>query len=155
MFTFVYPNIKLKKCRGLKTQLLDWSLVLRSTITSPLLLQQLHWFPVSYRVVFKILLLVYKARHGLCPGYVSELLQERKSSRALRSSSLGLLATPTSRTNSYGDRTFSVCAPKLWNCLPNHVRNVGTLPLFKKNLKTYLFSIFVDSYYGQFLNNFH
>ena len=120
--------------------------VLRSTITSPLLLQQLHWFPVSYRVVFKILLLVYKARHGLCPGYVSELLQERKSSRALRSSSLGLLATPTSRTNSYGDRTFSVCAPKLWNCLPNHVRNVGTLPLFKKNLKTYLFSIFVDSY---------
>ena len=146
MFTFVYPNIKFKKCRGLKTQLLDWSLVLRSTITSPLLLQQLHWFPVSYRVVFKILLLVYKARHGLCPGYVSELLQERKSSRALRSSSLGLLATPTSRTNSYGDRTFSVCAPKLWNCLPNHVRYVGTLPLFKKNLKTYLFSIFVDSY---------
>ena len=59
------------------------------------LLQQLHRFPVSYRVVFKILLLVYKARHGLCPGYVSELLQERKSSRALRSSSLGLLATPT------------------------------------------------------------
>ena len=110
------------------------------------LLQQLHRFPVTYRVDFKILLLVYKARHGLCPGYVSELLQERKSSRALRSSSLGLLATPTSRTNSYGDRTFSVCAPKLWNCLPNHVRNVGTLPLFKKNLKTYLFSIFVDSY---------
>ncbi|CAH3163442.1 unnamed protein product, partial [Pocillopora meandrina] len=46
-----------------------------------------------------------------------------------------LLATPTSRTNSYGDRTFSVCAPKLWNCLPNHVRNVGTLPLFKKESK--------------------
>ena len=109
------------------------------------LLQQHYRFPVTYRVDFKILLLVYKARHGLCPGYVSELLQERKSSRALRSSSLGLLATPTSRTNSYGDRTFSVCAPKLWNCLPNHVRNVGTLPLFKKNLKTYLFSIFVDS----------
>ena len=36
------------------------------------LLQQLHWLPVSYRIVFKILLLVYKARHGLCPGYVSE-----------------------------------------------------------------------------------
>ena len=28
------------------------------------LLQQLHWLPVSYRIVFKILLLVYKARHG-------------------------------------------------------------------------------------------
>ena len=36
------------------------------------LLQQLHWLPVLYCVVFKILLLVYKAHHGLCPGYVSE-----------------------------------------------------------------------------------
>ena len=119
------------------------------------LLQQLHRFPVSYRVVFKILLLVYKARHGLCPGYVSELLQEKKSSPALRSSSPGLLATPTSRTKTNGERTFSVSSPKLWNGLRNHFRNVGTLPVFKKNLKTYLFSIFVDSYYGQFLDNFH
>ena len=36
------------------------------------LLQQLHWLPVLYCVVFKILRLVYKACHGLCPGYVSE-----------------------------------------------------------------------------------
>ena len=114
------------------------------------LLQQFHWLPVSYRVVFKILLLVYKARHGLCLGYVSELLWERK----LRSSSLGLLATPTSRTKTYGDRAFSVCAPKLWNGLPNHVINVGTLPLLKKNLKTHLFSIFSDNYCVHFKINF-
>ena len=110
------------------------------------LLQQLHWLPVLYCVVFKILLLVYKARHGLCPGYVSEQWQEWKQSRVLHLSSLGLLAAPTSRTKTYGDRAFSVCAPKLWNGLPNHVRNVGTLPLFKKNLKTYLFSKFINSY---------
>ena len=114
------------------------------------LLQQLHWLPVSYRVVFKILLLVYKARHGLCPGYVSELLQERKSSPALRSSSPGLLATPTSRTKTNGERTFSVSAPKLWNGLPNHVRNVGTLPLFKKNRKTF----FILYIYRQLLSSF-
>ena len=114
------------------------------------LLQQLHWLPVSYRVVFKILLLVYKARHGLCPGYVSELLQERKSSPALRSSSPGLLATPTSRTKTNGERTFSVSAPKLWNGLPNHVRNVGTLPFFKKNRKTF----FILYIYRQLLSSF-
>ena len=115
------------------------------------LLQQLHWLPVLYCVVFKILLLVYKAHHGLCPGYVSEWWQEWKSSQVLCSSSLGLLATPTSRTKTYEDRAFSVCAPKLWNGLPNHVRNVGTLPLFKKNLKTYLFSIII---YQQLLCSF-
>ena len=114
------------------------------------LLQQLHWLPVSYRIVFKILLLVYKARHGLCPGYVSELLQERKSSPALRSSSPGLLATPTSRTKTNGERTFSVSAPKLWNGLPNHVRNVGTLPFFKKNRKTF----FILYIYRQLLSSF-
>ena len=103
------------------------------------LLQQLHWLPVLYCVVFKILLLVYKAHHGLCPGYVSEWWQEWKSSQVLCSSSLGLLATPTSRTKTYEDRAFSVCAPKLWNGLPNHVRNVGTLPLFQKNLKNIYF----------------
>lgn len=120
------------------------------------LLQQLHWLPISYRVVFKILLLVLKARHGLCPGYVSEAeLQERKSSRVLPSSSLRLLATPTSTTKTCGDREFSVCTPKLWNGLPNHDRNVGILSLFKKNLKTCLFCIFIDSYCVHFLINFN
>ena len=51
----------------------------------------------------------------------------------------------TLRRKTYGDRAFSVCAPKLWNGLPSHVRNVETLPLFKKKLKAYLFSIFIDS----------
>ena len=53
------------------------------------------------------------------------------------------------RTNSWfvqEPRAFSVCAPKLWNGLPNHFRNVGTLPLSQKNLQTCLFSIFIDSY---------
>ena len=106
------------------------------------LLQQLHWLPVSYHVVFKILLLVYKVCHGLCPGYVTELLQERKSFWVLCASSLGFPATPTSRKKTYGKRAFPVCALKLRNGLLNHVRNVGTLSLCKNNLKPHLFSIF-------------
>ena len=57
--------------------------------------------------------------------------RRKKSSQVLHSSSLELLATPTSRTKTYGDRAFSVCAPKLWTGLRNNIRNVGTLPLFK------------------------
>ncbi len=33
-------------------------------------LQQIHWLPVTYRIQFKILVLVFKARHGLAPSYV-------------------------------------------------------------------------------------
>ena len=145
--------MKSTKCREFKTAA---RLVTRSSEYDHItpLLQQLHWLPVSYRVAYKILLLVHNVRRVLCPGYVSELLQERKSSRALRSSSQGLLTTPTSWTKTYGDRAFSVCAPKLGNGLPNHVRNIGTLPLYKKNLETYLFSIFIDTYCVHFLNSF-
>ncbi|KAK5918988.1 hypothetical protein CgunFtcFv8_022921 [Champsocephalus gunnari] len=37
-------------------------------------LQQLHWLPVKSRIVFKILLLAFKAIHNLTPLYLSDLL---------------------------------------------------------------------------------
>ena len=39
----------------------------------------------------------------------------------------------------YGDRAFSVAAPKLWNELPLGLRSLVTINLFKKHLKTDLF----------------
>ena len=50
-------------------------------------LRKLHWLPVRYRIIFKILLLVYKGVNGLAPVYISEILHYRASSRLLRSSS--------------------------------------------------------------------
>ena len=43
-------------------------------------LVDLHWLPVYYRVIFKMLLLTYKALHGLAPTYLSDLLCYRTSS---------------------------------------------------------------------------
>ena len=51
------------------------------------LLVQLQWLLISYRTVFKLLLLVYKSVNGLCPSYVSDLLKIKSSSRSLRSTS--------------------------------------------------------------------
>ena len=34
---------------------------------------------------------------------------------------------------------FSVCAPKFWNDLPEHIKFSLNLTYFKGNLKTYLF----------------
>ena len=48
---------------------------------------ELHWLPVLARIHFKILLLAFKAIHGLAPGYISNLLVIKlKSSYNLRSS---------------------------------------------------------------------
>ena len=37
-------------------------------------LQSLHWLPVKFRIVFKVLLLVYKALNGMAPPYLSDML---------------------------------------------------------------------------------
>ena len=38
-----------------------------------------------------------------------------------------------------GDSAFGAAAPRLWNELPVNIRASGTLPMFRKCLKTYLF----------------
>ena len=45
----------------------------------------LHWLPVEYRIIYKILLLVYKPVNGLSPSYISNLLSVCSSSYLLRS----------------------------------------------------------------------
>ena len=102
-------------------------------------LKQLHWLPVRYRIVFKILLLVYKALNGTAPSYISELLKYHTSERKLRSSSQHLLATPKARLKTYGERAFAVAAPRLWNSIPLELRSSSSTDIFKRHLKTYLF----------------
>ena len=81
-------------------------------------LNSLHWLPVLYRIDFKLLMFVFKALNGLAPSYLSELLTVRNPSRALRSTNQLLLEVPRSKYKHWGDRAFSVAAPRLWNKLP-------------------------------------
>ena len=63
----------------------------------------LHWLPVSYRIVFKILLLVFKSLNNLSPSYLADRLSYQSHSRVLRSASKQLLDQPRSITKTYGD----------------------------------------------------
>ena len=104
-------------------------------------LRQLHWLPIQQRIVFKILLQTYRALHGMAPVYIRDLLIPYSPARNLRSSTDRLLLTiPRTKCRRYGDRAFSVSAPRLWNNLPYNIRNCATLATFKTKLKTHLFS---------------
>ncbi|KAL9964335.1 hypothetical protein ACROYT_G027963 [Oculina patagonica] len=100
---------------------------------------KLHWLPVQFRIIFKLLLIVYKALNDKTPSYVSSMLSFRKFSRSLRSSGQELLTEPMAKLKTYGDRAFSTAAPRLWNNLPLSIRKSASEDIFKKNLKTYLF----------------
>ena len=88
-------------------------------------LKDLHWLPVRYRIVYKILLIVYKAINGLSPLYISNLFSFYTPSRNLRLNEKLLLIEPKSK-HSWGDRSFVVAAPRLWNELPLSIRTSPT-----------------------------
>ena len=110
------------------------------------LLHKLHWLPVSYRIEFKLLLITYKCLNNLAPSYLSELISVRCMDRTLRSSAGLLLDIPKSMTKTFGDRAFSVSAPRLWNALPLHLRSAESITKFKKELKTHFFNIAFANY---------
>ncbi|KAF7640974.1 hypothetical protein LDENG_00002140, partial [Lucifuga dentata] len=102
---------------------------------------QLHWLPVQQRINYKILLLTFKALHNLAPPYLSELLHPYTPSRSLRSSSAVLLSVPSFRLSTMGARAFSCSAPRLWNSLPLHIRQLDSITQFKSQIKTRLFKL--------------
>ena len=102
-------------------------------------LKSLHWLPIPSRIEFKILCLTFRALHGDAPVYLKHLIVPHQTGRNLRSSSRVSLTVPKSRTKMYGDRSFSIAAPRLWNNLPESLQNELNFNRFRKNLKTHLF----------------
>ena len=103
-------------------------------------LKDLHWLSVRKRITFKILLITYKALHGLAPTYLSELPTVYKPSHCLHSEiSFNLLIAPKYKTKLYEERAFAVAAPTLWNKLPSAIKNSESVAAFKTSLKTFLF----------------
>ena len=89
---------------------------------------------------FKILLLTHRALTSHAPGYIELCVNQRQAIRSLRSSEHNLLCVPYTRRH-WGDRTFSVAAPSLWNAIPQQLTLTAvTTAAFKVKLKTYLFS---------------
>ena len=99
----------------------------------------LHWLPIKSRIQYKVLLLAYKAQHQAAPVYLADLLQPYLPGRNLRSEHQHRLEQPKSRLKKYGDRAFSVCAPRLWNVLPDDIKQAKSVDIFKGLLKTHLF----------------
>ena len=109
-------------------------------------LQELHWLRIEERIIFKIAMIIFKCLYGTVPSYLSGLISLYRPARSgLRSAdditrltelnSAKLLKTAT-------DRSFVHSAPIMWNKLPSSIRESGTLPAFKRGLKTHLFSAY-------------
>ena len=105
-------------------------------------LRSLHWLLVRHQITFKIAVTVYKCLHGLAPPYLTEYCTSTSfdaGRRHLRSAYTRQLIIPRTRT-SYGDRSFAVHGPVMWNSLCNTTCGSTDLSLatFRNRLKTLL-----------------
>jgi len=100
------------------------------------LLSQLHGLPVSKRIQFKIATLTYQLVTFGQPTYLSSVSIPYQPQRSLRSVSQNLLSIPRCNS-SFGQWSFSYCAPKIWNELPLSVSQSPLLHTFKRSLKTH------------------
>ena len=87
-------------------------------------MRSLHWLPVRSRIIFKVLLRVYKSLHGFSPAHLSGMKNR--------------LIEPWIRLVTFGDRAFYKAGPTLGNKLPTHITSSPTLSSFKQNPKTHL-----------------
>ena len=95
-------------------------------------LNKFHWLPVQKRIVFKILLIVHKCLVGKAPVSLARMLEFGGSTRTNQLSE--------ARCNGrYGERSFAVAGPKIWNLLPLDIRLEEKTEDFKTKLKTFLF----------------
>ena len=110
------------------------------TIHASPILKELHWLPIKDRIIFSVIVNVFKALHGQSPQYIRNLLCYEEKTRFTHSRGKSLLKILKRNNKTYGIRSFSCAGPYEWNRLPLYLRQKETLKDFKKDLKTYLFS---------------
>ena len=98
------------------------------------IIHKLHWLRVECRVIFKLLVLIYKCLHEMAPECLVQLIDVKDNSRCI-------LFLKHYQSN-YARRSFRYIAPKLWNNLPEKIRLSHSLSNFKSQTKHLLFNDF-------------
>ena len=78
----------------------------------------------------------YRSKDQKVINQTREKKQPKRSRLVLQARVAEVLFFPTA---SFGERSFSFCAPKIWNSLPFDIRHKPSAASFKSALKTYLF----------------
>ena len=112
----------------------------RYTSITPIL-NELHWLPINKWCKFKILLLTFKSLNGCAPEYLCDMLNVYMPNRSLRSTAFTSLVPYRNRSIRLGKRLFGTSAAKLWNELPRNIQRADSITMFKKRLKTFIFSV--------------
>lgn len=111
------------------------------------ILKSLHWLPIRARIMYKVIVTVFRVANGTAPLYLRKLFTKCQSQyrKRLRSSSSSHIRFDIPSTNSkLADRSLAIMGPKWWNSLPDYLKDITNENQFKAKLKTYLFGLFFN-----------
>ena len=91
--------------------------------------------PIHIRNLQLLMTEIYKTKWELNPSFMKEIFVEKHSPYGLRSCHNLLL--PQVRTTCYGLETISFLGCRLWQALPNDMKQSDTLSSFKRKIKTW------------------
>jgi hypothetical protein len=135
------PNIQINRLQKIQNRAAR--IVTRTAYDASVqpVLKSLHWLPVRARIMYKVIVLVFKSLKQTAPKYLSDMLNIQQSRYSLRSGDTLTLIVPRTRTK-MAERSFTVVGPKWWNQLPNELKDTTCEEIFRRKLKTHLFRQF-------------
>ena len=97
------------------------------------LFAELKWMTFPERVMYQKAILMYKIMHNLTPAYLTNMFTFSKEvhDRTLRSTADNLLYIPKPNIEHYRN-SLAYSGSKIWNSIPNHLRNAVSLQQFRK-----------------------
>ena len=85
---------------------------------------RLHWPPIQFRVLFKVLLLTHNPLHHNRPAYLSSLISIPTHTISIRSTISYFIHLPsTLNLHTTNIRAWHISVPYLWNKLPYKLRS--------------------------------
>ena len=91
-------------------------------------------FTIHQRNVQSLAIEIYKYLHGLSPAILNEVFKVNETiPYDLRMRNELYARNP--KTVRYGTETVSFLSPKIWSLIPQNIKDSGSLPCFKKNIR--------------------
>ena len=97
------------------------------------LLEQSKSVPIHVRNLQLLMTEIYKTKCGLNPPFMKEIFMQRNIGYSLRHGDDAQL--PKVRTTSFGVESIAYLGNKLWQILPQEIKQSNSLPIFKKQIR--------------------
>ena len=102
------------------------------------LMNEMNLPNVQQLIDFNTAQMIWKAKHGLAPEYISEMFVPIQSVHNLNTCKAEYGFHPTKKNLNFGIKSFSYYGCQLWNSLPKDVQALTFLSDFEKKLTDFV-----------------